>query len=290
MVTRVISTPHVGAHRAFAGLLRRIPRRIRWGLLVARRTVIGFVRHEGLSWAASMAFWLVLSLPPLLIAISSFVGAALGHETAQSILAQQVAAQLPAQGEVIRGLVDQEIQLLSVAGLGSVLFLLFSGSRVFAALVMAVNVMWSAVPTEGLLRRLVLRVVLALTIGGMLVASVLLQLGILGAQDRIGPLADVAARYVLPFGLVVGGLFLTYRLVPWRLASTRTAFVAAVLTAVLLRGFQALFSFLLAEGVDFSTAYGSLAGIAILMTWAMVTSSIVLLGAEFVSIVDRRRP
>lgn len=289
MVAPALPTQAGRPPNAFADPLRRIPRRGRLAFLVGFRAVSGFVRHDGLSWSAAMAFWLVLSVPPLLIAMSSLAVELLGREEARSILAEQIASQLPAEGWLIGDIVEQEIRLVSLAGLGSLAFLLFSGSRVFGALVTAINLMWRHIESDGLLRRHIERAVMVLGLGTLLLTSVMLQLGIIGARDQIGPLADIVVRYVLPFLLVIGGLFLTYRLVPRNGATWRTALVGALVAAVLLRVAQFGFTSVLMNFIDFDTGYGPLAGIAVLMTWAVVASGIVLLGAEFVATLDRHR-
>jgi membrane protein len=289
MVAPAIPTQAGSPVNAFSERLRWLPRRPRLLFLILFRTVSGFVRHDGLSWSAAMAFWLVLSLPPLLIALSSVSVMLLGQESAQRLLTEQIAAQLPAEGGLIGQIADHDVDLMSAAGLGSLVFLMFSGSRVFGSLVLAINVMWRHVEGDGFLRRQIMRGVMVLLVGGMLLASVVLQLGILGAEDDIGALADVLARYLLPFMLVVGGLFLAYKLVPNGCATWRTALVGAVLTAAVLRIAQFTFWFMLNNVVDYDTGYGPLAGIAILMTWAVVASAIVLLGAEFVATLDRHR-
>lgn len=281
---------HAGAPaNAFAQPLRRLPRRLRLGLLVVYRTVAGFVRHDGLTWAGSMAFWLTLSVPPLLIGLSSVASALLGEQQAQQLLSEQVAAQLPAEGGIIRDIVGHDIPLTSLAAAGSLAFLLFSGSRVFAALVGAINAMWHHVQDDGFLRRQLMRLLLVVMVGGLLLASVLLQLGILGAREDIGLPADLLARYVIPALLVVIGLWVTYALIPRGRATWRTALLGAVVTAALLRVAQLAFWYLLTTTIDFSTSYGPLAGVAVLMTWAVVASAIVLIGAEFVAVLDRHK-
>ncbi|MDQ3938802.1 MAG: YihY/virulence factor BrkB family protein [Chloroflexota bacterium] len=289
MVAPAIATQAGRPANAFAEPLRRLPRRIRLAFLLGFRAISGFVRHDGLTWSAAMAFWLVLSLPPLLIAFASLSVELLGDPSARSALAEQVTTQLPAEGWVIRDIVEQEISLLSVAGIGSLVVLLFSGSRVFAAMVAAINMMWRHVDNEGWLRRQIVRGVMVMTVGALMLGSVLLQLGIVGASEDLGLVAGVLVRFVLPFLLVVAGLFLTYLLVPFGRATWRTALVGAVISAVLLRVAQLVFWFLLTGFIEFDTAYGPVAGVAALMTWAVVASGIVLLGAELVATMDRHR-
>ena len=289
MVVPAVASDQRRPARAFARPLTSLPRRARLAFLIGYRSVANFFRHHGVSWSASIAFWLVLSLPPLLIALSSLIGQFLGHETARAVLADQVASQLPAEGWLIGDLVDEEVSLLSLPGLGSLAFLLFSASRVFGALVTAINVMWRHVEEDGLLRRTLKRGLLLLLTGGLLLGSVALQLGIAGSDAEGPSLGDLLTRFVLPFLLVLGGLFLVYRLVPNGGVSWRTALTGALLAAISLRAAQAGFWLLLTEYLDFDTAYGPLAGVAVLMTWAVVASAIVLLGAELVATLDRHR-
>jgi YihY family inner membrane protein len=289
MVAQSVPSQVGAPANAFARPLRLLPRRLRLAALIGYRSIAGFYRHNGLTWAASMAFWLTLSVPPLLIALTSVAQQVLGQETAQQLIADQVAAQLPAEGSIVSSIVQQEIPVFSVAGMASLAFLLFSGSRIFGALVGAIDAMWQHVEDTGLIGRQLLRLVMVLVVGGLLLLSVLLQLGILGARDEIGLAADILARNVLPFLLVVGGLAATYGLLPRGKPTWRTALVAAILTAVLLRIAQFVFWYLLTGMLDFSTAYGPLAGVAILMTWAIVASAIVLIGAQFVAVLDRHR-
>ncbi|MDP8903804.1 MAG: YihY/virulence factor BrkB family protein [Chloroflexota bacterium] len=289
MVAPAIPTQAGRPANAFAEPLRRVPRPARLAFLVGFRAVSGFIRHDGLSWSAAMAFWAVLSLPPLLVALSALAVTVVGRETAQAMLTDQIAAQLPAQGDLLANLIDRDTSMMTPFGLGSLLFLLFSGSRVFAALVTAINVMWRHVEEDGFLRRQLMRLVLVVAVGGLMLISAILQLGVLGAEDEFGAVAGFVARTGVPFLLVVAGLFVTYLLIPRGRATWRTALVAALITAALLRLAQLVFWFLLTAGVDFSTGYGPLAGVAILMTWAVVASGVVLLGAEFVATLDRHR-
>lgn len=274
---------------AFSAPWRGMPRRRRLALLTAHRVVVGFIRHDGLSWAAAIAFWLVLSLPPLLIALTTIGTALLGADMARDLVADQVAAQLPFGGGLIEQIVDAGLPLFGAASLGSLAFLLFSGSRVFGALARAINAMWSHMESDGILRTLAVRFALLLLVGGLVIASALLQLGLLGATDEIGPLADLLARLVLPTALVVCGLTLTYRLIPGAGPTWSTALTGALIATALLRLAQAAFAFLLATVLEFDQAYGSLAGIAVLMIWAVTACAVVLIGAEVVATLDRHR-
>jgi membrane protein len=290
MLRRVAQDParadrYNSLHRPFTFL----PRRLRILFLIGHRVVFGFLNHNGMSYAAAMAFWLVLSLPPLVIAVSSVATALLPMENPRDLLAEQIVAQLPAEGGLIRDLVEREIGLLSVGGFFSLVFLMFSGSRVFAALVTAIYVMWRHVEPAGFVRRELMRLLLVVIVGGMLLGSILAQISLLAFEDDIGIGVNLLAGWLLPFVMVVVGLFVTYKLLPRRRATWRTALVGAVIAAVGLRAAQAIFTLLLGTVLEFEEGYGPLAEVALLATWAFFASVIILLGAELVATLDRHR-
>jgi membrane protein len=287
----VVRPGSVDPRVALRGGLARVPRRLRLALLITRRVLAEFSTHHGLSWSAAIAFYLVLSLPPLLIALSSIGAVLFGDESVRTAIIEQVIALLPAERGVVEGAV-RDVSFGGLPALGSLVALLFVGSRILSALVEAINVMWDQEEEAGFWRQQRLRLVLLLGVGGLFAASVALEYGIgrVGDDLSLGPITGIITRFILPTVLVVAGLFLTYRLVPGERASVRSAFVGAVIGAVLLRVAQTIFTVYFTAGARFDSAYGSLAGIAILVTWALVASAMVLLGAEIVATLDRHSP
>jgi membrane protein len=276
-------------YNAYRRPYRALGRRPRVVFLIGHRVTFGFLNHNGLSYAAAMAFWLLLSLPPLIIAISSVATQLIDADNARQILAQQVVAQLPAEGDLIRALVEHEIELASLGGVASLVFLLFSGSRVFTALITAIYVMWRHVEQAGLIRREGMRLLLAAIVGGLLVGSLVAQIAVLSLQEELGALTGILVGWVLPFLLVVSGLFITYRLLPRGRATWKTALLGALLAAAGLRIAQLVFVLLLGTVLEFDEGYGPLAEVALLATWAFFASAIVLLGAELVATLDRHK-
>jgi membrane protein len=289
MLQRVVQDPQRADPR---NSLRRpftfLPRRLRLLYLIGHRVAFGWLNHDGMSWSAAMAFWLVLSLPPLIIAVTSVAATFIDEDNAREIIADQVVAQLPAEGDLIRQLVEQDIALLSIGGFASLVFLFFSGSRVFASLVNAVYVMWRHVERAGFVRREAMRFLFALIVGSLLMGSVVVQIAVLGI-DELGPLVGILINWVLPFAMVFLGLFITYKLLPRNRASFKTAFIGALLAAIGLRVAQLVFMLLLGTVLEFDEGYGPLAEVALLATWAFFACAIILLGAELVATLDRHK-
>jgi membrane protein len=272
------------AARSAAGRLRldRLPALL---LGVTR----AFLADDGLTWAAGMAFYLVLSIPPLLIGIAALTQALTGrHDLAAGIL-DQATGVIPGEGDTVRRIAQGREHAFAVAGLLSLAWILVSGSRVFGVLVGCLTAMWE-VPRKGtLVEREALR--LALLVGALLVLAVAALAGALVADrpDGTSPVALGAwfvGAQIVPLALVWGALTLVYRLVPPNRAGTRAAVAGGLLAAILLRIVEQAFLEIVSASPGWQTVYGPLAGVALLMTWALAASISVVIGAELVIVLE----
>lgn len=266
--------------------------RARWTFLVARRTVLAFVKDSGVTWSAATAFYLVLSVPPLLIAFTSIGVAIVGEQTARQFVSERVGQFLPSGSSQLQSVVNSTVSGFGPTALVSLGFLLVSGTRVFAALSRAINQFWSHVDDAGWLRRQLSRFLLLVVVGGLLATSIAVEIAaaVISRDATLPAPAGWALRsQVLPALLVFLGLFATYLLLPHGAARWRTAAVGALAGTFLLRLAQFFFTLFIRTFGNFQSAYGPLATVAILMTWALIASGAILLAAELVAVLDRRR-
>lgn len=272
-----------------AAIDKHVPAPIRPGWRVARRTATNFFDEEGLQWSGAVAFYLVLSVPPLLIAAVSIGVVLVGAERAQAFLVDQVAQFLPTEEDIISEIVEQTVDQSGAAALFAVGFLLFSGSRIFASLIAAINIMWQEVEPEGFWRRQVQRGGMVLSIGVLLALAGIADVLIVLASELFELPAGVqflAQSQLVPVLFLGAALFLLFYSVPRRAATWQTALAGALLAAVVLRIAQALFTTYLRTFGGFDSAYGPIAGLAIILTWALVASVIILLAAHFVAVLN----
>lgn len=264
---------------------------IRTSLVAARaiwRAVRNFLAQEGVQWSGAVAFYLILSVPPLLVAAFSVGVVVVGEETARQFLNTQVTTFLPAQEEVVQQLVGRTVTSSGAALPISLAFLLFSGSRIFASLIAAIYVMWREVPEAGFVRRQVVRLVMLLTSGVVFALAGAADVAVAFAGDFLpaGVVAVVRAQ-VLPVALVMAGLLALFKAIPRRRASWRSALIGAAVGAVLLRIAQLGFTTYLSTVANFESAYGPIAGAAVLMTWALVASATILVAAHLVAVLNQ---
>ena len=268
---------------------RHLPKRVRPAWRVIRRTASNYLDEEGLQWSGAVAFYLVLSVPPLLIAAVSIGVALIGAERAQTFLVEQVAQFLPGEREIVSEIVEQTVEASGAAALAAIGFLLFSGSRVFASLIAAINIMWHEVEPAGFVRRQLQRAGMVVTVGALLAMAGIVDVLIVLAGElfELPAFVRVLAQSQLVPALFIGsGLFLLFYLIPRRAATWQTALLGAVLGAVALRIAQAVFTAYLRTFGGFDSAYGPIAGLAVVLTWALVASSIILIAAHLVAVLN----
>ena len=258
-----------------------------------------YLDEEGLQWSGAVAFYLVLSVPPLLIAAVSIGVVVVGADQAQSFLIGQMQQFLPAQDEIVAEIVEQTVNASGPAALAAIGFLLFSGSRVFASLIAAINIMWQEVEPPGFWRRQVQRIAMVFTVGVLLALAGVADVSIAFAVELLDlPIGIrlLAQSQLVPMLFLGTGLFLLFYLIPRRAATWQTALIGAVLGALTLRIAQALFTTYLRTFGGFDSAYGPIAGLAVVLTWALVASAIILLAAHLVAVLNspdrepRRQP
>lgn len=255
---------------------------------VAWRALSNFLTQEGVQWSGAVAFYLVLSVPPLLIAAFSLAVAFVGREVAADYVVGQVTQFLPAGQGVVRSIVSETIEATGVATAVALVFLLFSGSRVFASLIVAINVMWAEVPEPGFIRRQLTRLMMVVVVGGLFAVAggVELLIAVLGDRAALpAPLTGFIGRQVVPALLSTAALFILFIVVPRQAASWRRALMGAVVGMILLRLAQIVFGAYLAQVGGFESAYGPLAQAAVLMTWALVAAGAILLAAHVVAVL-----
>ena len=253
------------------------------------RAIRLFVDDQALSWAGAIGLYLFLSVPPFIVA-SVYVGSlAFPAGQVESFVLEQVAKYLPAEQQLLEGIVARRPDN-ALAGTLSVALLLFSGSRAFASLTSAINVMWRRVDRLTFVRRQVLRI-------GMLGVTLVLLLAAALSEAAIAGLADGGSTerdlwlldwQIVPSLLLATFLLVAYKVLPRDPVSWSHAAVGAAVAATGVRIAQAVAG-LIAEAELLATPYGDLAGVALLATWALVVGVVMLFGAAIVAVLAGKR-
>ncbi|MCZ0962595.1 YihY/virulence factor BrkB family protein [Paracoccus benzoatiresistens] len=264
---------------------------------IAKSTLAQIGTDRVTAVAGGITFFGLLSLFPAITALVSIYGLVADPATISGHL-DLMQSFLP-QGalDIIRGQVEAITSspgtALSLAGIGGLLVAFYSANGGMKALLSALNVAFFQTETRGIIRLNL--VSMAFTLGGLVL--IILMLGVIAVIPillQMLPLAETTTTWVavirwpIMFGVLILALAALYRWGPdapdsrWRWISP-----GAVIAAVGLVITSILFSWYAANFADYNKTYGSLGAVIALMMWLWFTSTVVLVGAEVNSEIER---
>lgn len=276
-----------------------------YGIVVT--TIREFVQHRSLETGASIAYYALFSLFPLIIFLISILGFFIEQERVQAEVFKLVEELFPVPNDAITRLIQQNLQVLverrnSVSILAAV-GLLWAGSNVFTVIARNINRAWhtKAAPLNFLKGRLMAFGMISILAGVLLLSFISTTILKVLAGFEV-PFGGGVAIYQTPLWLIATNLipyffsfvlFLAlYRWIPNTEVRWSEATGGAVVATVAWRLAIAGFTWSIRKGLlNYQVIYGSLATVLIAMFWIYVGSLILLFGAHLsASIAHHRRP
>ncbi len=177
-----------------------------------------------------------------------------------------------------------------IAGIFSLLLLVWAGMRLFEALEMNLDEIWGSEEARGVFGRKL--IALAAMIGAGLLVFVFLLLGALlpsavelASRLLIIDLTEIrllkpGLRLLIELPTAFAGFFLLYKFMPVRRVSTRSAAVGALFSAALWMAIMPILRATALRSAGQSAIYGGLAGVVMFLTWAFIGAQLLLAGAH----------
>lgn len=260
----------------------------RWGR-VARRSVLGFLDHQALQYAGSMAYFSILSVFQLLVLGIVVLSYFVGEGQAREFVVNQVRAGSPLDAETIGGVIDAVIASRAGISLFGVIFLIWGALGIFSAITQGVGRAFSATEPRPFWQDKLIGLLLMTVTGLLGVASVVIGIvtGILqsATEDVLarvpgGYLALSAIGFITPLVLIFAAFLVLYRLVPNRRVTMREALPGALVATVAWTVLRIGFTFYATNIAKYDTAFGPISATISLLVFLYFASVIVLLGAE----------
>jgi membrane protein len=264
-------------------LRHRLPR-------VTRRAIVGFLQHDALTFAGSMAYFGVLSLFQLLVLGVVVLSYLLGEGAARDFVVEQVVAATPLDAETVTGVIDATIESRGTITIIGFAFLLWSALGIFSALANGISLAFENVPRRPFLQDKLVGLMLMAMAGLLALASFVIGIvtGILqAAASELA--ADVPGRgaavwligLVVPILLIFVAFWVIYRVVPNRRVGWGEVLPGAVVATLLWTALRFGFTWYATSVARYDSAFGPLATGITFIVFLYFASVIVLLGAEF---------
>jgi membrane protein len=256
---------------------------------IARRAITGFLAHEALQYAGSMAYFSVLSIFQVLvlaIVVGSFL---LGEGQAREFVLDQVQAGSPLDRETIAGVIDATIRSRGGITIITFAFLLWSALGVFSAISNGISRAFEVTTPRPFLLDKLVGLALMATTGLLAVASLIIGIvtGVLQqvASEALGDVPGGATAVWLigllaPLVLIFFAFWILYRLVPNRPVSFGEVLPGAIVAALLWTVLRFGFTWYATSVANYESAFGPISTGVTLLVFLYFASVIVLLGAE----------
>jgi membrane protein len=266
---------------------------------ILKQTLNEFINDDCMRMAASLAYYTVFSLPPLLVIIITVVGLALDPQQAEVWIREQVQSLIGAGAATqIQGMIESASERVEGGfSLGLILSLvgvLIGATAAFGELQYALNTVWDikADPDQGAIWSYVSKRVLSLgmilVIAFLMLVTLILSSLISAAQNQLGQILSnmglgvVSEEFVWIIDTVVSLAVITqlfaaiFKVLPDAKIRWRDVQFGAFITALLFVVGKFLIGFYIGQS-NLGEAYGAAAALAVLLIWVYYSSLILMI-------------
>ena len=271
--------------------------RIRLVALSAWRGVGELYNSDGLTHAASIAYYALLSLFPFMLLMLSLLGSVTADPSDRDAVVGFVFHYFPRQFEFITGQIDAFRASTLKIGVGGIVGLVWASLGFFNAVTSAVNHAWGVEKRRSFLKHRLVGFLMLLSAGGILLAAIVIvsaakvaQTGWFGALEVRSPivawLSSVSANQVATL-LLVGCVALLFYFIPNTKVRFRDVWPGALLVGLLWRGALSAFSWYARDLAAWNVIHGSVTAVVIFLLWIYVSAVILLYGVEMTAAYAR---
>ncbi len=286
-------------HRAFL----RARGEVRLTALAIWRGIIGVYNSDDLTFAASIAYYGLLSLFPFFLLLISVIAGVTSSETDRQEVLGFVLRYFPRQFDFVTSQLNSMQEDRVQLGVAGSILMVWAAMGVFGAITSAVNHAWGVEKQPSYFKHKMISFVMLAMASLLLVAALALvsAINVVGASWFAAVLERHAALHSLQgfvvkwattfaFIFVVG---LIFYFVPNAQVRFRDVWVGAVVTGLAWRGALAAFSWYVRDLTRFNHIHGSIGAVVVFLIWIYTSAVILLYGVEVTAAnarIRRRRP
>jgi membrane protein len=261
---------------------------------ILKLTFRGFIDDRAMTMGASMAYYTLFSLAPVLVIVIAVAGMFFGQDAAQGAIVGELRDLLGENGaKAVESLIASAWHTgtgLLATIIGVATFIL-GATTALVELQESLNIIWRAPPARGstiivMLRSRLITLSVVLGLGFLLLVSLAVGAGLTAFAGLIDSTAPGLSFMMgaINFGvsfLVTTLLFgLIYKVLPHFELAWRDVAAGAVLAALLFMLGRWAIAFYIGQ-TNLASSYGAASTIILVMVWVYYSSQILFLGAEF---------
>jgi membrane protein len=263
------------------------------------RGVIEFYEADNLTYAASIAYYALLSLFPFALISVSILGSVTSDDDTRQKVLLFALRYFPGQFDFITRQLDAFRQNPIRLGVGGAILLVWGALGVFGAISTAVNHAWGVEKTRSFWSHRLFSFLMLLTAGLMLMIGLLgaTAAQIIGARWFAGvsenhPSLHVMQGYLIRYALLMLPALvfgLVYYFVPNVKVLVKDVWLGGLITGLLWdAGFKG-FSWFIRDVSQFTRIHGSIATVIVFLIWIYFSAVILLWGVEFTASYSKMR-
>ncbi len=267
-----------------------------WKVIVA--TFMGFINDNGLKLSASLAYYTIFSLAPLIIIAISITSLVLHNYNYNDTFYAQLSKFMGKDAVVQLQQIVTHLQLSGKSGTALIIgaiILLLGASSMFVEIQDSINIIWrvKSKPKKGWLKWLQNRFLsfsLIIALGFLLLVSLIVDIAINALSERLQhflPAVTVTLFDLINLIIslmVIAVLFgVIFKFLPDVKIKWRDVRAGAIFTALLFMLGQYLIGLYLKYTAQ-GSAYGAAGSLIVLLVWIYYTASILYIGAEFTEV------
>lgn len=273
-------------------------KKIKTAVTLIKHSAIAFSDDNGFKLSASLSYYMIFALGPLLIIMISLAGIFFGKNAVQGEIFIELNGLIGADAarqieEII--LNAQQTHATNIGAVIGIIILIVAATGVFTEMQSSINYIWSvrAKPKKGWLKYIANRLLsfsLVICLGFLLLVSLIINAILALLSGRLMELFPDSTVYMVYFlnslfiFIIITGLFaVIYKILPDAKISWKDAIIGSAFTAILFLFGKFLIGYYIGKA-NIGLIYGAAASIIIILTWVYYSSMILYFGAEFTKI------
>jgi len=268
---------------------------------IFKKTISEYGIQDAMNYSSSIAFYLIFSLPAILIITIYIAGAAYEDQIVRDSLLQQFNTFFGQQSaeaidKILRNVNEASDSIL--ARIIGFVTLIISATTVFVSLQDGINKVWGIEAKTDknfyrVLKNRLLSLAMAVSVGFLLLVSLVIEASLNFFDSKVIEIFSESEFYVatvINFGI---SIFVTtvvfaclFKIIPDADVKWKNVWLGALITTVFFGIGKYMIGFYLGVS-SFGSVYGAAGSLVILLTWIFYSSMIVLFGATFTAVYSQ---